>query len=172
MNFSKLKRRYYYLISGEFASLVIFVSIFLYHVSNSEHLTQWLLRSYSISILSLILIQGIYWWTLKLALLKKQNSTPSESSLLFYKSCKYVNWILLFLYPVLLAVRVTLLHSFDIFNDILFGTLIYSGAILEQINYFHIQLMYDSKADRRFLRRFGELRKGNIAITLQKKGSN
>lgn len=163
----KLKKRYYYLISGEFASLILFFSIFFYHFLKSDHWTTWIIRCFSISILSFILLQAILWWFLKLFQLTKKGYTPVDTILPLFGFIKHLNWGLISLYPIVLSIRLFVYYESDFFYDVFFGTIVFLGAVLEQINYYHIQLMYDAKVDRKFLRRFGKLRRGNIAISLR-----
>ena len=55
-----------------------------------------------------------------------------------------------------------------VFNDLLVGGLLLSGfiflfAILEYINYFHIQLSYDNRADLEHLLRTKKLKQASLS---------
>ena len=51
-------------------------------------------------------------------------------------------------------------------TDTWLGLLFLGGAVLEQINYYYVQLMYDSAYDWAYLRTHQRLRRGTIARAL------
>ncbi len=76
------------------------------------------------------------------------------------------NWLLIGLFPTVLWLKWWLTNSLWSSNDTWLGLLFIGGALLEQINYYYYQLMYDNRYDLTYLRRYRQLHQGNIGKAL------
>ena len=92
-----------------------------------------------------ILLQGSVYWLLKL----RRPAAPAGMGV--YAVLRRLNPVLLVLaLPVLLVALVT-----GPFDEVVAGLVFWVLAVLEHINYFHTQLMYDNAADLQRLRTSG-----------------
>ena len=92
-----------------------------------------------------ILLQGAVYWLLKL----RRPADPAGMRV--YAVLRWLNPVLLALaLPVLVVALAT-----GPFDEVVAGLAFWVLAVLEQVNYFHTQLMYDTAADRRRLRTSG-----------------
>jgi hypothetical protein len=163
MSRSALRRRYHYLWTGEILSAFLFGSFLLWAAFQDGVWQRWIARTYSLSIVILILMQGVFWWRWQLRLLRhKQRSIP-PNVLHSYRIWRRINWLLISGFPivVILAAQMTLQPILSV--DTGLGLLFLGGAILEQINYYYYQLMYDSLSDWAYLGKHSRLKKGAIA---------
>jgi membrane protease YdiL (CAAX protease family) len=93
-----------------------------------------------------------------------QNGTQNLS-----RHAQFFHWLRRFIPVVLLAgflVFFIQFQSVDVSTqipDLLLGLLLYALAILEYINYFHVQLMYDNRHDLAYLFTMRKLKRGLIA---------
>jgi len=92
-----------------------------------------------------ILLQGSVYWLLKL----RRPAAPAGMGV--YAVLRWLNPVLLSLaLPVLVVAAAT-----GPIDEAVAGLAFWVLAVLEQVNYFHTQLMYDTAADRRRLRTSG-----------------
>ena len=119
---------------------------------------------------SWLLWQGAAYWFAKLRALRSRE--PFRPRLLaVYAALQRANWALLALAP-LAWVGAALLGApprLDLGGVV--GILLYLLAVLEQINYYHWQLMYDNRADLAYLREHRRLKRGAIARELATGGA-
>ncbi|MCL4267833.1 MAG: hypothetical protein KJ069_31995 [Anaerolineae bacterium] len=163
MDKETLQKRYQYLWTGEAFSAILFAAFLLWFAYQEGVWQKWIIRTYSLGIVILILIQGIVWWRWKLRLLRNnQRRMPAHvlNSFLFWRR---TNWWLIGGFPLVVVIATQLTAQSVISTDVLFGLLILGGAMLEQINYYYVQLMYDSSYDWTYLRTHHRLRRGTIA---------
>ena len=90
----------------------------------------------------------------------------SAGVLRWYQRFKWLNWLLIALFPAVLWLNWQLLDGPRSMADLWIGLLILAGAVLEQINYYYYQLMYDNPYDWAYLRTYRRLRPGNIGQAL------
>lgn len=105
---------------------------------------------YSAALVAWILWQGAAYWWLKLRAVKA-NSDIAPEHLRWFAALKRINWVLIGLLPVLLVGKGLMSTFFRSGLDLFVGLGFYVLAILEQINYYHYQLMYDYASDWRDL---------------------
>lgn len=163
-----LAKRYQYLWSGEAFSLVMFNGFLVRGILQDPVWTNWIVRTYGLLIVNGILLQGIYWWLLKARLLRNgRKSVPSQTARR-YGTLRWVNWAAIALLPIVLYGKQRLTGQLGSSKDTMYGLLIWGGAILEQVNYYYYQLMYDNRYDWYYLRTRKRLRPGNIPLTLRR----
>ncbi|MCB0077558.1 MAG: hypothetical protein KDD73_09025 [Anaerolineales bacterium] len=166
MNRQKLAKRYRSLWLGETTSSLLFIALFLNYALADGDWRNWIVRGYSLAVVLLILLQGIVWWRWKLRVLKADQPTIPPNILRGFAGFRTVNWSLIALFPLVVAAKWAVTHELWPSTDLLIGSLVMVGALLEQINYYHYQLMYDNAYDWDYLRRNRRLRQGNIGKAL------
>lgn len=124
------------------------------------------LAIYSMSLTAWILWQGAVYWRLKLQALKT-NRNIKPAYLRWFARLKKINWILIGALPILLAGKGLLNTFFRSRLDLIAGLGLYTLAVLEQINYYYYQLMYDQPSDWRYLRKHKKLKKSSLSRALQ-----
>lgn len=165
----RLAKRYRSLWMGETTSILIFTGLFLRGVLSDPDWSRWIVRGYSLTVVNLILLQGVAWWLLKARWLKQGKGEEAGRALAFFGGCRRLNWVLIGLAVLVLVAKQQVTGTLWMSRDTWFGLLILCGAVLEQINYYYYQLMYDNRYDRDYLRTKGRLRIGNIAFELRKR---
>jgi len=166
MDQDKLRRRYHTLWTGEAFSALLFVAFLLWFADQDGVWQRWIARTYSVGVVILILLQGIVWWRVKLRLLQ-QNQRPMPAAILRgFRWWRRVNWVLIGAYPLVVLIATQMTAQPLLSPDTWFGLLFLGGAVLEQINYYYVQLMYDSAYDWAYLRTHQRLRRGTIARAL------
>jgi len=111
-----------------------------------------LLLIYGLALMIIILIQGQYYWKLKLAVLKGK-IINQKAALKFFRVSKRVNSVLIAIIPIVFFIQFYLNNwtaSFDSFMGWALFTNVF--GILEYINYYHIQLMIDNNYDLNYLK--------------------
>lgn len=105
-------------------------------------------------------------------LLRAGRSRIPRGVLNWFRVLKTLNSVLIGLYPIVVLGKWLVIRNVTVTGDEIFGLLIMGGAVLEQVNYYHYQLMYDHRADRIYLARHRRLRVGNIggAIASERRG--
>lgn len=150
----KLEKRLAYLYSGELVSLVLFV--ILSYAANYLYPTLRLYSLYSFWIsfifLELLLLQGTFYWYIKLKRLRKENIsiTPMKIVRQLHR-LKILNISLIFI--SLIAFIVDFIKWYPSFplGGLQISFFIYIFAVLEYINYFYIQISYDNISDIKYL---------------------
>ncbi|SHN42436.1 hypothetical protein SAMN05192549_11460 [Duganella sacchari] len=122
----------------------------------------WGMRVAALSLLVYILVQGTLYWHLKLRSITGQAALPAYFSQVFC-SFKWSNLMLAggLLVLLFLPERMPLSDT-----DLRWTVGLLLGALLEHINYYHYQLMYDTRAAFDHLRRHGRLRKAALGIDM------
>jgi len=116
---------------------------------------------YAMGITTLILWQGAAYWWLKLRSIRESVPLRIQAYAVF----KRINWALLALAPVvglLCAGRPGQPRTFNLLAGTFFALL----ALLEQVNYYYVQLMYDTKADWQYLMQHKRLKRASLAQDL------
>jgi len=162
----KLIKRLRYLWSWElFDSFFIPAVVLFYAIFLRQPLGLFTL--YSTTIVTLILWQGAAYWRLKLRAV--QSDTPiGPAYLRRFARLKWVNWILLVTLPIVLGAELWVGDGFACGFNFIAGSSLYVLAFLEQINYYHYQLMYDYAPDWRDLRRRRKLKKSSLRRALER----
>lgn len=161
-----LARRYRYLWMGETSSIVVFLLIYLVEAPPTGHWSGWIALTYGLGVCIGILLQGVAWWRYKLRLLRAGERQVHPRVAARFRRFKRVNWMLIGAFPLVLAAKATAADSFWASGDTWWGIVCITGALLEQVNYYYHQLMYDSRYDWAHLRAHRRLRQGSIAKAL------
>lgn len=127
----------------------------------------WDLRIAATALMSYILLQGAFYWHLKLQTVAQHQPLPAFFQWL-YQIFKYSNVIGMGAVLALITHRSAAATTEDLW---------WAGCVLalvaaEQINYYHYQLMYDTRAAFAYLRRNGRLRQAALALDLKRSKSN
>jgi hypothetical protein len=165
-NVAFLARRYTTLWTGELVSAILFLLLLLWFASRDGIWANWAGRGYAVALVSFILLQGVAWWRWKLRMLRAQQRSMPAQVLASYRRLRQINWLLIALFPVVLLLMWALTSRPPPSADLWLGLLFLSGAVLEQINYYYVQLMYDNRYDWAELRQHRRLRTGSIAKAL------
>ncbi|MBC5580582.1 hypothetical protein H8S23_03600 [Anaerofilum sp. BX8] len=96
---------------------------------------------YPLLVFSIIVIEGSFYWRNKLKKVKRKKSLSNIQIGRIYHKLRWINVILLTAY--LPAIIITALVKENL-SGIVVGTLFYLMAVIEQINYFHIRLSYET----------------------------
>ena len=158
-------RRLLYLRNWEFIN-IFFLPACLYSALTSLKVQDWQPYVYGMFVICSILAQGVFYWHLKLQVVrKKETALPVYFNRLF-SLFKWTIVVLLSIYPVLVICGP--ITSFIIFRVSVWSNAIFLFAILEYINYYHYQLSHDNLNDIRFLMKHKKLRRSPLNVDLQK----
>lgn len=119
--------------------------------------------SYGLLVCIVILYQGQLYWKLKLERLQGK-AVNQANSLEFFRKSKKLNLILISAMPVILGFQLYI--KMDIGELLYWGILANVFAILEHVNYYHIQLMIDNPYDLKYLIKNRRLKKASLAKDL------
>lgn len=168
MDKEKLAKRYRYLWTGELAAIILFIYLLVYYAARDGRWSNWILRIYSVSVVVIILAQSIPWWRWKLRLLKEGRREMPAHLVSRYARLRTLNWILISGFGMAVMAKWFFTDAAILGPDLWYGLLFLGGAVLEQVNYYYYQLMYDSAYDLNHLRSELSLRRGTIAKVLDR----
>lgn len=150
----RLEKRFKYLYTGELFSVFGFL-IASWCVNKAySNLKLYSLSSFwfALILLEIILLQGVLFWYSKYRQLQKENSTVTPINVVrLLRRLQKLNIV------IIIAILFFFTIDFIRFNQSLpiggikISVFIYLFAILEYINYFHIQLSYDNSSDIKYL---------------------
>lgn len=158
---SALQDRMKYLRRGELIAAIALPLVCIVKWSRSELPVAWDLRGAAIFLVSFILLQGTLYWHLKLRSLDRRQPMPGWFPVLF-RSFQAVNM------AAIAAMLVALLRTGAGRDDVEWASWLLALVVLEQINYFHYQLMYDARGALASVWRNRRLRKAALALDLAK----
>jgi hypothetical protein len=162
----QLAKRYRSLMLGEATSMAVFTLLFIWRLADDGwQWRDWLLRGYGLLAILLILAQGTYLWFYKRRTLQQGQSDVDEDMAKRLRTFRTFNWVMLAFYLPFIGI-VYWLNGELHFPDIFYGTFLTIFALLEQINYYYYQLMYDNRADLAYLFHHKRLKKGFVAREL------
>lgn len=159
-----LPARMTYLRNAEaFCSLAL-PALFCYDWQKSSDPVAWGMRSAALVLISYILLQGVLYWHLKLQTVVQRQPMPAYFQPL-YRFFKHSNVVLI---AAVAAFVAAMNDDATTTADLAwsYGLLVF--AVLEQVNYYHYQLMYDTRAAFAYLRRNGRLRKAALGLDLKR----
>jgi len=119
----------------------------------------------SAALVSWILWQGTAYWWLKLRALRHRTGIDG-GALRWFGTLRPVNWALIGLVPLYLAVSGLGSSAVKSPLDLIAGVGLYTLAVLEQVNYYHYQLMYDYPPDWSYLVERKRLKRSSLAPEL------
>jgi hypothetical protein len=125
-----------------------------------------LVTFYSAGLVAWQLWQGAAYWRLKLRAVKT-GSPIAAKHLRRFAALKRVNWALIGALPVLLVGKGLTGAVFRSSLDRVVGLGFYALAVLEQVNYYHYQLMYDYPSDWQYLIAHKALKHSSLSRTLE-----
>ncbi len=152
-----------YLRNAETVGAFVLPAIFCFDWQKSVEPVAWGVRGAALVLISYILLQGGLYWQLKLQSVLQRQPLPSHFQPL-YRFFKYSNLLLIAAVAVFIAATAGATTVEDWWWS--WGMLAF--AVLEQINYYHYQLMYDTRAAFAYLRRNGRLRKAALGLDLER----
>ncbi|MBN2391847.1 MAG: hypothetical protein JXR84_14060 [Anaerolineae bacterium] len=114
-----------------------------------------------------LLWQGAAYWWLKLRAIRT-HSDIAPRHLGWFSVFKKANWILIGLLPLFVLARLLSGAAFSSGLDVIVSLVFYSLAVLEQVNYYHYQLMYDTAADWQYLKTHKKLKPSKLSQALEK----
>lgn len=148
-----------------FVSFPFFIALVLYVYPIQE--TIFII--YGLLVCIYILYQGQKYWKIKLYRLRNQ-PIDQEKNLQFFKKSKKINVFLIGLIPIVFVIQLWVLN-WKITVDTLFFFSVFVNvfAVLEHINYYHIQLMIDNKYDFQYVLRNKKLKPERLANDLKRR---
>jgi hypothetical protein len=127
----------------------------------------WDVRIAATALMSYILLQGALYWHLKLQAFSQHQSLPAYF-LRLYKAFKWSSVVGIIAVLALVAGR-----SHAVTNeDLGWAGCVLALVVAEQINYYHYQLMYDTRGAFAYLRRHRRLREAALALDLKRSKTN
>ena len=96
---------------------------------------------YPLLVFSIIVIEGSFYWRNKLRMVRRKKALSNFEIGRIYNKLRWINVILLTAY--LLIIIMAFLEKEGL-SGIIVGILLYFMAVIEQINYFHIRLSYET----------------------------
>ncbi len=161
-----LIKRLRYLWTGELFNVLFLPAVAIF-VARMLGQAMGLFAIYSAALVVWLLLQGTAYWLLKLRAVKT-DSDLERKHLRWFAAFKRLNWALIALLPALLAIKALGGTPFRSSVDIVIGLGFYVLAVLEQVNYYHYQLMYDYRSDLRRLGREKRLKRSSLYRTLER----
>ena len=162
----KLANRFTYLRNMEFAAAIIVPILFVWDWGKTPDAVHWPLGIAALVCLSYLLLQGVFYWHLKLAALAGSTPLPRYFARLF-GAFRLSNLILLGAVSVAFGIEI----GWDGWSIQLAWPLgLFLFAALEHINYYDYQLMYDTANAWRYLARNRRLRRAALGLDLRRAG--
>lgn len=160
----RLIRRLRYLWTFELFDSFLFPAIVLWM---SWYLQQpvGIFAIYSTGLVTFLLWQGAAYWWLRLRAHKTRSPIP-RGYLAWFRILRAVNWGLIALLPLTLAIVGGLGLMVQSRLNLVAGAALYALAVLEQVNYYHYQLMYDYGPDWRYLVEHRRLKRSSLRRAL------
>lgn len=160
----KLVKRLHYLWTWElFASFFLPAAVLFDAVMLDQPVG--LFTIYSAALVTVLLWQGTAYWRAKLREVQS-GSAIGRRVLLRFQRLKVVNWLLIGVLPALLLIQPLVGIGFRSGFDVIAALGLYTLAILEQVNYYYYQLMYDYPPDWRFLLEQKRLKRSSLSRAL------
>ena len=156
-----LHSRMNYLRIGEVLAAVAIPAVAVYRWLDSNTPVWWELRIAGLALISYILLQGALYWHLKLRSFDRGSPLPAYFHALF-RSFKLSNVVAI----GMMLIAILLGGESATRADLGWVASMLALVALEQINYYHYQLMYDTRNAIAGLRRNRRLRKAALAIDL------
>lgn len=163
MSHDHIIRRLRYLRNGELFNIFFQPAILLTMIALFAPPTR-ILYAATMGMVCFILLQGSLYWHLKLRVVRGRAPGLPESFGTTFTRFKRINQVLLVAYVPIAVIGA--LCAWSRGWEVVWATLIWLFALAEYINYYHIQLMYDSANDLRYLARHRRLRRSHLAMDL------
>ncbi len=145
-----IKRVKWLYLNERIHAIITFPAIIIYLLINHT-INDIFLLIYGLVVCTIILLEGQYYWKLKLFRLTARPIDQEKNIRFFYK-LKNINIILIGLIPVIFILQLYLSNwSFKEENIFAWAICANIFAVLEHINYYHVQLMIDNKKDLEYI---------------------
>ena len=154
----KILARFRYLRNTEAIFAIGFPPLFLYFWSGSAVPVNLPLRLLALALVCFVLAQGALFWHLKLQSVATRKELPNSFRSLFL-AFKFTN---LFLFAVFIAWASQYFGNAST-SDLWWSGGIFVFAVLEHINYYHYQLMYDTAGAWKALSQNRRLRRAALS---------
>ncbi|MES3021281.1 MAG: hypothetical protein V4857_06815 [Pseudomonadota bacterium] len=165
---SVIMKRMHYLRNMEALAAIALPVVFVWDWGKpSSAPPAWELRIPALFMLSYLLLQGAWYWHLKIVSVEGRKPLPAY----FYPLYRRFKWSNALLLAAVFGMLCVAANRGAALADLGWAGGMLAGALLEQINYYHYQLMYDTRAALAHLRRNGRLRKAALAIDLGRAGT-
>lgn len=161
----KLHHRFNYLRAMEALAAVVLPIIFILDWRKSATGVHWPLGLAALFSVSHLLVQGALYWQLKHRALSASAPLPGYFERLF-KAFKLSNLVLFGVVALGFAVQMV---GAGWTMQLAWPLGIFLFAVLEHINYYHYQLMYDTSASVRYVLRNRRLRKAALGVDLTRR---
>ena len=162
----ELEKRLSYLYTGESIAIVGFIIVsFLLNKANPQ-LQLYSLTSFWVSffLLEFLLVQGSTYWYSKWRRLKSENTSVTPIGMVHrLKKVQKWNIGLMIVPPFMFVFDVVKWYPSLPLGGLYLSGFIYIFAILEYINYFHIQLSYDNRSDMKYLFKSKKLKQASLS---------
>lgn len=161
-----LPARLRYLRNAEAFCSVALPVLLCFNWQQSATPVAWAMRLPALALVSFLLLQGVLYWHLKLDSVVRRQPLPAYFQPL-YRVLKQANL------PLVVAVAgfVAVTSAAATKADLAWACGLLAFAVLEHVNYYHYQLMYDTRAAFASLRRNGRLRKAALGLDLQRRAA-
>ena len=165
MNRQNIINRLLYLRNWEFINIFLMPAC-LYITLTSLHIRHWQSYAYSMFVICVILAQGVFYWHLKLQIIRRDGTSLPHYFYKVFSLFKWLNVFLLAIYPLLFSISKT--TSRVDFQISVGSSAIYLFAILEHINYYYFQLSHDNMNDIRYLLEHRKIRRSPLYVDMQR----
>ncbi|RBP95900.1 hypothetical protein DFO70_102225 [Cytobacillus firmus] len=162
---NRVLKRLSYLSTGEATSLIMFV--FISYLVNYTYpdLRLYSLFSFwsSFLLLEFLLLQGSIYWYIKWKRLKRENTSAAPIRMVKQLwAIKKWNIAMIIIIPAAFIADYYMWHP-STPQGLGIAAFIYTFAILEYVNYFHIQLSYDNRADINSLKQSKHFKQASLS---------
>ena len=158
-----LQGRMKYLRNGEAFACVVMPAVFYFKWERAAEPVAWGMRTAALIFVCYILLQGILYWQLKLQTVVQRQPLPAYFQPL-YRFFKYSNFFAIAAVAAFIAATSATATQ----ADLIWSCSLLALGVLEQINYYHYQLMYDTRAAWGYLRRNRKLRRAALGVDLER----
>lgn len=163
---AKLKKRLFYLYTGESCATVVFIFLSYQLNINYPELQLYSLYSFwaSFFLLEFLLLQGTVYWYSKWKRLKRENTSRTPVQVVRkLKSVEKINICLIIISLVMFGIDLFKWYPSLPLGGLSITGFIFIFAVLEYINYFYVQLSYDNMTDFKSLLKSKRLKKSSIS---------
>lgn len=157
-----IHNRLRYLRNAEAILALALPGALAWHWQQSGAAVDWALRLPPTVLVGLMLLQGAWYWHLKLVSTQSRQPLPAYFHPL-YRGLRTADLIALVAVAIWLAVKALRGAATA---DLAWAGAIWAFAVLEYVNYFAVQLMHDTSADWQYLARNRRLRRAALATDL------
>jgi hypothetical protein len=145
---------------------IFWLPLCLYVALASRNVLHWLPYGFSMFVICVILVQGVFYWHLKLQTITKNGRALPPYFYQLFSFFKWADVLLLLIYPMLIfGSQITALVNFQVS---IWSNLLYLFAAIEYINYYHYQLSHDNLNDLRYLFKHRKIRRSSLFMDMQR----